>query len=460
MGYMEGLTLSDVIESTHGHWIGKNDPSTIVPTGVSIDTRTLKPGEIFFALPGEKVDGHQFLDAAFARGACAAVVTRSGARESQQSELLVAVDAPDLALGDLARSYRRRFDIPVIGITGSSGKTTTKDMVAAVLSTRYRVLATKGNLNSRLGVPLTLFNLSAHCDVAVIEMGISERGGMRYLCEIAQPTIGMITNIGPAHIEFFGSVEGVAKAKGELLEYLDESSMTILNLDDLFLSKEIVKVKGRLLGIGIEQICQFRGEGLKLDQKGFGHFSLQGHYFHLSIPGKHNVYNALMAATAGWALNVPLQDAAKALENFTLTELRSQVLEHNGIRLINDTYNANPASMGAALETLSQIEVDGRRIAVVGDMRELGAMTHDAHRALGREAGNRQIDALFALGDLAEVVVDGGREAGIDQAWAYADRDALTSALQAYLKPGDLMLIKGSRGIAMERIVTALGFEM
>ena len=460
MSYMEELTLSDVIESTHGHWIGQNDPSAIVPTGVSIDTRTLKPGEIFFALPGEKVDGHQFLDAAFARGACAAVVTRSGARESRQSELLIVVDAPDLALGDLARFYRRRFDIPVIGITGSSGKTTTKDMVAAILSTRYRVLATQGNLNNRLGVPLTLFKLSAHCDVAVIEMGISERGGMRYLCEIAQPTIGMITNIGPAHIEFFGSVEGVAKAKGELLEYLDESSMTILNLDDLFLSKEIAKVKGRLLGIGIERICQFRGEGLKLDQKGFGHFSLQGHSFHLSIPGKHNVYNALMAATAGWALNVPLQDAAKALENFTLTKLRSQVLEHNGIRMINDAYNANPASMRAALETLSQIEVDGRRIAVVGDMRELGAMTHDAHRALGREAGNRQIDALFALGDLAKVVVEGGREAGIDQAWAYADRDALTRALQAYLKPGDLMLIKGSRGIAMERIVTALGFKM
>ncbi len=460
MGYMEGLTLSDVIESTRGHWIGQNDPSSIVPTGVSIDTRTLKPGEIFFALSGEKVDGHQFLDAAFARGACAAVVTKSGARESRQSELLIVVDAPDLALGDLARSYRRRFDIPVIGITGSSGKTTTKDMVAAVLSTRYRVLATKGNLNNRLGVPLTLFNLSAHCDVAVIEMGISERGEMRYLCEIVQPTIGMITNIGPAHLEFFGSVEGVAKAKGELLEYLDESSMTILNLDDLFLSKEIAKVKGRLLGIGIERICQFRGEGLKLDQKGFGHFSLQGHSFHLSIPGKHNVYNALMAATAGWALNVPLQDAAQALENFTLTKLRSQVLEYNGIRMINDTYNANPASMRAALETLSQIEVDGRRIAVVGDMRELGAITHDAHRALGHDVGNRQIDALFALGDLAEVVVEGAREAGIDQAWAYADQDVLTGALQAYLRPGDLMLIKGSRGIAMERIVTALGFEM
>ena len=457
---MDGLTLSDVIESTQGHWIGRDDPSAIVPTGVSIDTRTLKPGEIFFALPGEEVDGHQFLDAAFENGACATVVSKSrfNAQASPQAGL-IAVDEPDLALGDLARFYRRRFDIPVIGITGSSGKTTTKDMVAAVLSTRYRVLATQGNLNNRLGVPLTLFNLSAHCEVAVIEMGISERGEMRYLCEIAQPTIGMITNIGPAHIEFFGSVEGVAKAKGELLEYLDESSMTILNFDDLFLSKERAKVKGRLLGIGIEQICQFRGEGLKLDQKGFGHFSLQGHSFHLSIPGKHNVYNALMAATAGWALDVPLQDAAKALENFALTKLRSQVLERNGIRMINDAYNANPASMRAALETLSQIAVDGRRIAVVGDMRELGAMTHDAHRELGREVGNRQIDALFALGDHASVVVEGGREAGVDQAWAYRDRDALTNALQAYLKPGDLMLIKGSRGIAMENIVTALGFD-
>ena len=456
---MDGLTLSDVIASTHGHWTGRDDPSAIVPTGVSIDTRTLKPGDLFFALPGEEVDGHQFLDAAFENGACATVVSKFNAQASPQARLIV-VDEPDLALGDLARFYRRRFDIPVIGITGSSGKTTTKDMVAAVLSTRYRVLSTQGNLNNRLGVPLTLFNLSPQCDVAVIEMGISERGGMRYLCEIAQPTIGMITNIGPAHIEFFGSVEGVAKAKGELLEYLDESSMTILNLDDLFLSKEQKRVKGRLLGIGIDQICQFRGEGLKLDQKGFGHFSLQGHSFHLSIPGKHNVYNALMAAAAGRALNVPLQDAAKALENFALTKLRSQVLEHNGIRMINDTYNANPASMRAALETLSQIAVDGRRIAVVGDMRELGAMTHDAHRELGREVGNRQIDALFALGDQASVVVEGGREAGIDQACAYRDRNALTDALQAYLKPGDLMLIKGSRGIAMENIVTALGFEL
>ena len=455
---MEGLTLSDVIDAVQGRWLGQADPAAVAPTGVGIDTRTLAPGDVFFALPGERVDGHQFIDSAFEKGACATVVGEHWVQTRKTAGDVIAVDATDLALGDLAQAYRRRFDIPVIGITGSNGKTTTKDMVSAVLGTRYRVLATQGNRNNRLGLPLTLCQLSENYDIAVIEMGISERGGMRYLCEIARPTMGMITNIGPAHIEFFGSVEGVAKAKGELLDYLDESSMTILNLDDPFLSEERANVKGRLLGIGIEQICQFRGEGLKLDRKGLGHFSLRGHSFRLSIPGRHNVYNALMAAAAGWALGVPIEDAADALANFTPTQLRSQVLERDGIRMINDAYNANPASMRAALKTLSHIEVAGRRVAVVGDMRELGPMTRDAHRELGREAGYRRIDALFALGDMAPLVVEGGREAGMAQAWAYGDREALTGDLQAYLKPGDCMLVKGSRGIAMEGIVAALGF--
>ena len=242
---MEGITLSDAVEAMRGEWIGKNDPVAIVPTGGNINTRTIKPGEVFFALPGEQVDGHRFTNAAFAKGASAAVVNRSWfTKQKSPSESLIVVEATDLALGDLGRHYRKRFDIPVIAITGSSGKTTTKDMMAAVLSTRYNVMAARGNLNTRLGVPLTLFDLSAQHDVAVIEMGISEHGGLRYLCEIAQPTIGTITNIGPTHLEFLGSVEGVAKAKGELLDYLDESSMTILNLDDLFLFKERATVKG------------------------------------------------------------------------------------------------------------------------------------------------------------------------------------------------------------------------
>ena len=458
---MEGMSLAEVIDAVKGQWTGQVDPASVVPVGVERDTRALKPNEIFFALVGENVDGHDFLDVGFDRGACAAIVSKAwfDAQESPTGSLIV-VDAPDVAMGDLARVYRRRFDIPVIGITGSNGKTTTKDMVATVLQTRYQVLATKGNLNNHLGVPLTLFELSCQHEVAVIEMGISNFGEMTYLCEIAQPTIGMITNIGPTHLEFLGSVEGVAKVKGELLDYLDESSMTILNLDDLFLFKERAKVKGRLLGIGIEQICQFRGEGLKLDQKSFSHFTLQGHYFSLPIPGKHNVYNALMAAATGWALDVPLEDAAQALKEFVPTKLRSQMLEHNGVRLVNDTYNANPASMRAALETLAQIETNGRRVAVVGDMRELGNITDEAHRELGREAGKQRVDALFALGDLADLVAEGGRESRVDVVRAFVDQEALVADLKGYLKPGDLMMIKGSRGIAMEGVVAGLGFEI
>ena len=460
---MEGITLTDVITATCGEWVGSDDPSLITPTGASNSTHTLKPGEIFFALIGERTDGHRFLDAAFQNGAVAAVVSRQWLKEqTQYPEPLIAVDAPDLALGDLGRYYRKRFNIPVIGITGSNGKTTTKDMVAAVLNTRYNVLATEGNLNTRLGVPLTLFRLSAHHEVAVVEMGISEHGGLRYLCEMAQPNIGIITNIGPTHLEFLGSVEGVAKAKGELLEYLDESSMTILNLDDLLLTKERAKVKGRLLGFGIEQICQFRGERLNLDQERCGHFLLQGQSFKLSIPGRHNIYNALAAAAAGSILDVPLSDAAHALAHFKPSRLRSQIIEHNGIRLINDAYNANPASMQAALNVLAHIDIspEGHRIAVVGDMLEMGEAADAAHEDLGCEAAASNIDALFALGDHAQQVVDRARSAGLANAHAFTDHEALAKTLKQQLQSGDLLLLKGSRGLAMEQIALALGFDI
>jgi len=462
---MEDFSLQEIITATNGEWIGQTDPTQIFPTGGERDNRTLKEGELFFALLGERVDGHQFIDAAFCAGASAAVVSRQWfeTQTPRPSKPLIVVEAPDLAMGDVARAYRKKFHIPVIGITGSNGKTTTKDMVAAVLQTQYNVLATQGNLNNQLGVPLTLFQLNAQHEVAVIEMGIAGFGEMRYLCDIAQPTIGIITNIGPTHLEFLGSVEGVAKAKGELLEYLDESSMTIMNLDDLLLSKERVKVKGRLLGFGIEQHSQFRGEGLNLDQGRRGHFTLQGHIFSLSVPGRHNVYNALAAIAAGVALQVPLEKAAHALANFVPTKLRSQVLSQNGLRLINDTYNANPASMRAALEILSQIDMtaQGKRIAVLGDMRELGNSANQAHQDLGKEAGS-QVDALFALGDHAHLVIEAAQAAGLPptMSQAFTDSEKLIKTLKTFITPGDTLLIKGSRGLAMEHIVEALGFKL
>ncbi len=463
-GVMEGFSLKDALSATKGEWVGKTDPETLLPTGGSIDTRSLKHGNLFFALPGERVDGHQFLGAAFNNGAMAAIVSRKW--YASQSHIdwgpLIVVDAPDLAMGDVARNYRKHFHIPVIGITGSTGKTTTKDMAATVLGTRYNVLATEGNLNNHLGVPLMMFRLSKHHQVAVIEMGISKHNELRYLCEIAQPTIGIITNIGPTHLEFLGSVEGVAKAKGELLEYLDESSMTILNLDDLLLSKERAKVKGRLLGFGIEQICQFRGEGLNLDQKGCSHFSLQGFSFHLPIPGRHNVYNALAAAAAGSALHISLETASEALAQFTPSKLRSQELLQNGITLINDAYNANPASMRAAIDTLASIEPtkNGRRIAVLGDMLELGDSANQAHRELGAGVAAKKIDHLFALGPLSYLVAEGAQKTGmsVKNACAFTDRDALIKTLTENIRTGDVILAKGSRGLAMEQVIKAMGF--
>lgn len=461
---MEAFSLSDVAEATNGRLVGADDPDGIFPTGTSIDTRTLERDDLFFALAGEQTDGHAFVEQALAKGASAAVVSEQWYRELsvdfRPDGPMVVATAPDLALGSLGKAYRRRFDIPLIAVTGSNGKTTTKEMIAAVLRTRYRVLATEGNLNTRLGVPMTLLKLTKAHEVAVIEMGITEGGGLSYLCELAAPTIGVITNIGPTHLEYLGSVEGVAQAKGELLDYLDESSMAILNFDDLYLSKKRASVKGRLLGFGVEEISQFRGERLVLDQEGCCQFSLQSRFFHLHVPGRHNVYNALAAAAAGCALDVPLEDAADALGEFRPPALRGQVLESGGVRLLNDSYNANPASMRAALDTLTAMPADGRRFAVLGDMLELGPTAESAHQSLGRYASERGVDALLTLGDFAEATVGGGVEGGmaLDLAVAYATLDQLSEALERQLKPGDVVLLKGSRGSRMERLAQRLGF--
>ncbi|MEE2754545.1 MAG: UDP-N-acetylmuramoyl-tripeptide--D-alanyl-D-alanine ligase [Candidatus Latescibacterota bacterium] len=450
------MTLQQTAEAMKGELVGAADPST-EPTGGVIDSRAIEPGDLFFALKGEHTDGHRFVDAAIAEGASSAVVQKNWMTENRACGPVIVVDAPDLALGDLARHYRKRFDIPVVGITGSNGKTTTKDMTAAVLNRKYKVLATRGNLNTRLGVPMTILGLEDH-EVAVIEMGISEHHGLNYLCEVADPTIGVITNIGPTHLEFLGSVEGVASAKGELLEYLDESSMAILNFDDLLLPKE--RAKGRLLGFGIEMSSQFRGEGLVLDQKGCGHFSLQNHKFNLQVPGRHNVYNALAAAAVGVALDISLSEVALALNDFHPTRFRSNVSERDGIRVYNDAYNANPASMKVALRSLNEIKVTGRRFAVLGDMLEIGPGAKEAHFELGRHVQHFGINELVAVGEFSEDMVAGALAEGIGHAHAraYLDRRAASAFLNQYLKEGDMALIKGSNGLALWEIAEELGF--
>jgi UDP-N-acetylmuramoyl-tripeptide--D-alanyl-D-alanine ligase len=455
---MEGVTLGRILQWTNGEVVGilGTDESL---TGVSTDSRTVRPGELFVALKGPAFDGHAFVEQALARGARAALVEREWARirSGRLNGTLLAVDDPLLALGAVAREYRRGFRVPVVGVVGSAGKTTTKEMIAAVLARRYRVLRNAGNENNEIGVPRALLQLSGTHEAAVLEMAARKPGDIQYLCGCVQPTVGVLLNVGTAHLEFFGSVEGVAKAKGELLDCLDESSTALVNADDCVLAKEAKRTKGRLLGFSLERESRFRGEGLVLDQEGRGHFSLQNYSFHLGVPGRHNVYNALAAAAVGRLLEVPWGEIQETLAAFQPLSLRSEVVEHQGARIVNDSYNANPESVAAALALLRSMQA-GRRIAVLGDMLELGPQGPELHARIGRQAVAERVDLLLATGPLSVNTVAAAREAGmpVDSARHYPDREELVAGLRSLVRGGDLVLVKASRGMKLDEVVIGI----
>ncbi len=463
------MTLEQLEHWSGGVWRGEGYEPNVVEE-ISTDTRSIKSGAVFVALgpggggdvprDGATFDGHDFVDEAFQRGAIAAVVERNwgssqvGSQWDQRSLLLV--DDTLRAFGDLAGGYRQQFDIPIIAIVGSAGKTTTKEMTAAVLSTRYKVLKTEGTENNEIGVPKALLRLTAQHEVAVVEMAARRMGDIRYLCEIARPTIGLFLNVGTAHLEFFESVERVAKAKGELLDYVGgESSVALVNVDDCVVAKEAMRTKGRLLGFGLERGSHISGEGLALDQEGCGHFSLQHHPVHLKLPGKHNVYNALAAAAAGFSCGVSVGEICASLSDFRAVDMRSEILRKNGICVINDCYNANPASVRAALDVLATIEVEGRRIAVLGDMLELGEQAPQLHAEIGRLIASSRVDQLVVLGPLGKHTVAGAIADGFDadRVLHFEDKAPLGDFMESFTKRGDIVLIKGSRGVELEEIV-------
>jgi UDP-N-acetylmuramoyl-tripeptide--D-alanyl-D-alanine ligase len=430
------------------------------PAGICTDSRTIRQGQLFVALRGERFDGHDFVGAALEKGACAALV-ESGWRADQNEVVgpLLRVGSTLEALGKLAGCYRRRFVLPVIGIVGSAGKTTTKEMIAAVLAPRYRVLKTAGNENNEIGVPRALLELAPEHEAVVLELAARKEGDISYLCSIAQPTIGVLLNIGTAHLEFFGSVEGVAKAKGELLDYLGESLTALINADDRVVVQEVKRTKGRLLTFGFARESQFRGEGLVLDQEGCGHFLLHNIPFDLQVPGRHNAYNALAAAAVGRLLEVPWAEIQQALREFRPVAMRSEILRKKGICVINDSYNANPASMGAALELLAEVGKAGRRrIAVLGDMLELGAHSDQLHAQLGRQAASCT-DVLLAIGPLSRHAAEAATKAGLKQAYPFPSREEAGDFLASLLRRGDVVLVKASRAMALERLLERLGFK-
>lgn len=454
------FTSDELAAATGGRWIG-TPPAAI--EGVSIDTRTLGPGALFVALRGERFDAHEFLGEAAAKGAAAALVAEARAADASPLPRL-AVPDPLAALGAIARHHRRRFRIPVVAVTGSNGKTTTREMIAAILATRGPVLRTEGNLNNEVGVPLTLLRLEASHEAAVIELGMSHPGEIARLAAIALPQVGVVTLAAPAHLEGLGTVDAVADAKGELYLGLPEGGVAIANADDARVLRR-AQASGRRM-LTFSGSAGRRGDVVVL---GIGAQGVDGLHFVLGIGnrevpvhipalvGAHNAANAAAAAAAAIALGCTDREIARGLAEVRPVgrRLRLERLA-SGVRLVDDCYNANPASMSAALRTLADLAAEGGRpVAVLGDMLELGAFEAEAHRALGGEAARAGVRALAAFGPRARLVADAAREGGLE-AFHTEDLDALVRWARETLRPDDVLLVKGSRGMKLERLVEAL----
>ncbi|MBI5837393.1 MAG: UDP-N-acetylmuramoyl-tripeptide--D-alanyl-D-alanine ligase [Candidatus Eisenbacteria bacterium] len=429
--------------------------------GACIDTRGLKKGQVFVALRGERADGHDFADRALGAGACAALV-RAAWIEAQRERLLpgaalLAADDPQAALQRWARAHRAGFDIPLVAVTGSNGKTTVRAMLAHVLAARGPVLASEGNLNNHLGVPLTLLRLEPRHRMAVVEMGMSHPGEIAALCGIAAPTAGVITNAGRAHLEGLGTVEAVARAKSELVDYLERRGGTaVLNADNEALMAANRGRVSRVRTFGVDAPADVRAVNVAARGLGGSTFRLEGGpEVRLQVPGLHNVRNALAAIAAAGALGVPAAEAAAALAGFRRLEHGRLELAHaGGVQILDDTYNANPDSLAAAVEVLLHTPARGRRMLALGDMLELGGDAAKEHERAGR--GLTGLDVVWAAGAHAPDVARGAREAGVAEAHAFEDVGAMVRALPERLRRGDLLLVKGSRGMRMETLVEAL----
>lgn len=429
--------------------------------GISTDSRTVRENELFFALRGVNFDGHKFLAEAFANGCIAAVIERSSNIEAVKTMPLIVVENTIHALGELARYYRLKYSIPVLAIGGSNGKTTTKEMITKVLNTRYNVLSTRGNLNNHIGVPQTLFNLERRHDIAVVEIGTNHPGEMRYLCNIVEPTHGLLTNVGREHLEFFRTLSGVAKEEGELFKNLSSrpGSIAFVNADDTYVSAKAKKIKMKVAYSLRTKKASVFGKILETNESGCVKISFAAKSakravtVQLLIPGEHNVLNALSAAAVGLTFKVPAASIKSALEKFTPASKRMETVNVNGITIYNDTYNANPDSMIAALRTLDAARVPGKKIAVLADMKELGEFSAAEHARVGKVFTALKIDYLLTFGEQAKSIYD---KAKVRQKMHYEHKGHLTEYLSGLAEPGDAVLIKGSRGMKMEEIVTIL----
>lgn len=451
------LTVAEITKAVGGA-LKRGDKETLA-AGVSTDSRKVSPDTVFFALKGPSFDGHAFVAEAALKGAVAAVVEKTFDPAGLPEPFSVIEVADTLrALGELASHVRGLSRIPFVAVSGSAGKTTTKEMIASILAVSRNVLKTEGNKNNLIGLPLTVFNLSRAHEAAVVELGISEPWEMERLVNICRPDVAVLTNIGRGHLATLGSLEGVARAKGALFTLLPPHAVRIVNMDDPWVVKLSEGFDNRVTysvrekadvtvnacraeaGLaGMEVVYGVRGKALPV---------------RFSSPGGSNMINGAAAVAAALSLGVPLEEMRAGLEGFRAIKGRMDVFKADGFTLLDDTYNANPESMASALKTLSGAR--GRKVAVLGEMLELGEGSAAEHENIGRLAGELKVDLVVAVGPSSSVVAGGAKKAGVKGVYAFGDRIEALAALKGLVREGDTVLVKGSRGVALEYVVEGL----
>ena len=431
---------------------------------VCTDSRQAQPGDLFFAIKGERFDGHDFLSEVAARGAPAVVVERRKIPKPWPECAVLVVEDARAALGRLAGACRREFNLPVIAVGGSNGKTTVKELIAAVLRQRMATLWSEASFNNDIGVPLTLLRLDRSHQAAVLEAGTNHPGELAPLVKMMQPKYGVITNVGREHLEFFGDLAGVAFEEGWLAELLPAEGRLFVNGDSEWTETMVRRTRAAVVRVGLGEQNDWRVKGIRLDKSGatFRVEAPKAEYsgeYRVNLLGRHQVVNALFAVAVSEELGLGRPAVRDGLAECKPAKMRMQFWEAGGVRVLDDAYNANADSMVAALETLCALPLQGRRVAVLGDMAELGAQSEAAHAEVGRRAAELGIGQLFAIGAMAPVVAAAARAAGLSRVIEFAEVEAAKHAVKNFLKSGDVVLFKASRASRLERIAEILKSE-
>lgn len=458
---MDARSLKFVAEGCGGELLSGSPDACV--SRVCTDSRLAQPGDLFFALPGDRFDGHDFVPEVAGRAA-AVVVERRRAAGTPESCGVIGVENTRNALGRLAGRYRQDFGLPMVAVGGSNGKTTTKELIAAVLRQKLATLWSEASFNNDIGVPVTLLKLERGHQAAVLEVGTNHPGELAPLVRLVRPDFGVITSIGREHLEFFGDLEGVVREEGWLAELLPAGGKLLINGDTEFADPIVRRTRAAVVRVGTGVQNDWRVTGMRLD-KGGAVFKVEapdaafsGDY-RLALLGRHQAVNALFAVVLGRELGLSREEIQRGLAQCQPAKMRLQLWEHNGVRVLDDSYNANADSMLAALDTLLALPCKGRRVAVLGDMGELGAHSEKAHAEVGRVAAEMGVEQLFAVGSRAAVMGRAAREAGLNRVFEFADVEVAAAAVKSFVKAGDLVLLKASRATRIERVGGALREE-